>query len=168
MELWVLLTFKLKNDSRFSQSIEDLYHAWRWNSRLYYNPPCTDCNETLTMATTATAASASVGGGGGNVLSDKVSRALHVRTDTPAMRAALDALARLPDADGSTPASEAAGGGRGGGGGGASAPTIDAKSVRAAIEGDALRRALAFQSELRRLAADASELRRRVGDVAGV
>ena len=48
----------------------------------------------LTMSTAAPMASvaAPTGGSSNNVLSDKVNRALHVRTDTPAMRAALDAL----------------------------------------------------------------------------
>ena len=32
-----------------------------------------------------------------NILSSKVLRALEVRSDTPAMKAALDALAHLPD-----------------------------------------------------------------------
>ncbi|KAL7523007.1 hypothetical protein ACHAWF_000312, partial [Thalassiosira exigua] len=115
---------------------------------------------------------------GDHVLSDKVSRALRVRTDTPAMRAALDALAGLsPDDDEFRPSSKgrdergggsggragsAAGGGGGGGGGGG------VRSVRAAIERDALKRALEFEGELRRLAADASELRRRVDGVARV
>ncbi|KAL7468320.1 hypothetical protein ACHAXS_008621 [Conticribra weissflogii] len=114
------------------------------------------------------------GGGGnssgsGNVLSDKVNRALHVRTDTPAMRAALDALANLPSEDhfsgsivGGIGGSHSAGNANG-----SSAP-IDARSVRMAIERDALRRALQFQSELRRLAGDATVLRERVDRVAKV
>ena len=38
--------------------------------------------------------------GGSNILSAKVNRALSIRTDTPAMKAALDALASLPANDG--------------------------------------------------------------------
>ena len=98
------------------------------------------------------------GGGGNNVLSDKVSRALAVRTDTPAMLAALDALACLPADDND----DDDGGGVGG------IAVIDARSVRAAIERDALRRAVEFQSELRRLADDASALRERIDGVARV
>jgi hypothetical protein len=48
-------------------------------------------------------------------LSEKVARTLQVRTDTPAMKAALDALSRLPDAG-----------------------EMDSRSVRVAIERDAL------------------------------
>jgi hypothetical protein len=40
----------------------------------------------------------SASAGASSILSEKVQRALEVRTDTPAMKAALDALARLPDA----------------------------------------------------------------------
>lgn len=98
--------------------------------------------------------------GGTNVLSDKVSRALRVRTDTPAMRAALDALASLPtDIDDSYNHDTGDATGNGGSG------VIDARSVRAAIEKDALRSALEFQTELRRLADDATTLRVRVDNV---
>ena len=110
--------------------------------------------------TTATSGSS---GSNNNVLSDKVNRALHVRTDTPAMRTALDALSNLQasednDAFGSV---KKAGSGSGG-------AVIDAKSVRAAIEKDALRRALEFQTELQKLARDATKLRERVDNVAKV
>ena len=96
---------------------------------------------------------ATSGSGSNNVLSDKVNRALHVRTDTPAMRTALDALSNL---QGMKKA------GSGGGG------VIDAKSVRAAIEKDALRRALEFQTELQKLARESTKLRERVDNVAKV
>ena len=43
----------------------------------------------------ASAPASFASGSGDHVLSDKVSRALRVRTDNPAMRAALDALAGL-------------------------------------------------------------------------
>ena len=95
------------------------------------------------------------GSGSNNVLSDKVNRALHVRTDTPAMRTALNALSNLQ-------ASEDKKAGSGGGG------VIDAKSVRAAIEKDALRRALEFQTELQKLARESTKLRERVDNVAKV
>eukprot|EP00584_Thalassiosira_punctigera_P001332 CAMPEP_0172527940 /NCGR_PEP_ID=MMETSP1067-20121228/2473_1 /TAXON_ID=265564 ORGANISM="Thalassiosira punctigera, Strain Tpunct2005C2" /NCGR_SAMPLE_ID=MMETSP1067 /ASSEMBLY_ACC=CAM_ASM_000444 /LENGTH=900 /DNA_ID=CAMNT_0013311771 /DNA_START=50 /DNA_END=2752 /DNA_ORIENTATION=+ len=125
----------------------------------------------MAAAPTSAAAGTSRGGGGGgnNVLSDKVNRALHVRTDTPAMRAALDALANLPTDDDAALSiagkhrgvPQSSGTGRGGG-------VIDARSVRAAIEQDALRRALEFQKELQKLARDASTLRERVDNVAKV
>ncbi|KAL7552954.1 hypothetical protein ACHAWF_016209, partial [Thalassiosira exigua] len=48
----------------------------------------------------ASAPASFASGSGDHVLSDKVSRALRVRTDNPAMRTALDALAGLsPDDD---------------------------------------------------------------------
>ena len=108
------------------------------------------------MAAAPVAAPAAANGSN-NVLSDKVNRALHVRTDTPAMRAALAALANLSPDDHATDgrASSSSHGG-----------VIDARSVRAAIERDALRRALDFQAELRRLAGDATALRERVDAVA--
>ncbi len=126
------------------------------------------------MAEVSTPASTSLSGssGGNNVLSDKVNRALQVRTDTPAMRAALDALANL-----STDHEyyDIGGGGRGGtsrklssSGGGGSGGVIDAKSVREAIERDALRRALDFQKELQKLGRDATKLRERVETVSQV
>ena len=54
------------------------------------------------------------------------------------------------------------------GGSSASGGVIDARSVRAAIERDALRRALEFQGELQKLARDATKLRERVDNVAKV
>eukprot|EP00984_Skeletonema_dohrnii_P024177 scaffold13278_cov67-Skeletonema_dohrnii-CCMP3373.AAC.1 len=92
-----------------------------------------------------------------NVLSDKVNRALHVRTDTPAMKAALSALATLPSSSSTSSTTSNDNGG-----------VIDAKSVRAAIETDALRRALQFQTELQKLARDATILRERVDTVSRV
>ncbi|KAL7541087.1 hypothetical protein ACHAXR_012589, partial [Thalassiosira sp. AJA248-18] len=122
------------------------------------------------MATIAapTSPAATTGGGGGsnNVLSDKVNRALHVRTDTPAMRAALDALANLPSDDDTMLSIGGHVKHNNGGGGGSG--VIDARSVRAAIEKDALRRALEFQKELQKLARDATTLRERVDNVAKV
>ena len=80
-----------------------------------------------TMAAAPVAAPAAANGSN-NVLSDKVNRALHVRTDTPAMRAALAALANLSPDDHATDgrASSSSHGG-----------VIDARSVRATIERDA-------------------------------
>ena len=101
-------------------------------------------------------------GGGANILSDKVNRALSIRTDTPAMKAALDALASLPANDDDDYTGGGDGTWKAGGG------IIDARSVRAAIEKDALRHALEFQNELRRLANDATELRERVDNVVRV
>lgn len=126
----------------------------------------------LAVGSSPVSTSASGNSGSTNVLSDKVNRALQVRTDTPAMRAALDALANL-STDHEYEMISMSGGGVGGdasrksstsGGGG----VIDAKSVRAAIERDALRRALDFQKELQKLGRDATKLRERVETVAQV
>ena len=61
---------------------------------------------------------------------------MEVRTDTPAMKAALDALSGLPSSD-----------------------VMDSRSVRVAIEQDALHQALALQKELAALVKLVSELR---------
>ena len=101
---------------------------------------------------------------GSSILSDKVSRALEVRTDTPAMRAALEALSDLPPAPLHLggPSSGAGPGSSGGGGGGG---VIDARSVRVAIERDALRQALLFEEELRALVGTVADLRLSVSAV---
>ena len=116
----------------------------------------------IVVPPSAAAAPARGGNSSNNVLSDKVNRALHVRTDTPAMRAALDALSNLQVSEivGSASKNKA--------GSSSTTNVIDAKSVRAAIEKDALRRALEFQTELQKLARDATTLRERVDNVAKV
>mmetsp|Transcript_12120 Transcript_12120/g.22036 ORF Transcript_12120/g.22036 Transcript_12120/m.22036 type:complete len:87 (-) Transcript_12120:701-961(-) len=72
----------------------------------------------------------------------KVARALQVRTDTPAMKAALDALSRLPDAG-----------------------EMDSRSVRVAIERDALTQALSLQEELQTLVNTVKQLKQGVAVV---
>lgn len=79
---------------------------------------------------------------GSSILSEKVTRALEVRTDTPAMKAALDALSHLPS------------------------ESMDSRSVRVAIEQDALQQALLLQEELRALVTIVSSLRRGVSETA--
>ena len=66
--------------------------------------------------------------GASNILSEKVQRALDVRTDTPATKAGLDALACLPEAG-----------------------EMISRFVRVAIERDALQHALSLQEELQTL-----------------
>ena len=83
--------------------------------------------------------------GASNILSEKVQRGLQVRTDTPAMKAALEALARLPDSG-----------------------EMDSRSVRVAIERDALQQALLLQQELTTLLSTVSSLRQGVADVARI
>jgi hypothetical protein len=84
-----------------------------------------------------------------SILSAKVSRALEVRTDTPAMKAALDALAHLPDHHDDL-------------------FSVDSRSVRVAIEQDALQQALLLQEELRTLLDTVSQLRKGVSDTAAI
>jgi hypothetical protein len=107
-----------------------------------------------------------------NVLSDKVNRALSVRTDTPAMRAALSALASLPSQSSSSSTDVNTTSSKSNNSSAATATSsggiIDAKSVRAAIETDALRQALQFQVELQKLARDATILCERVDTVSRV
>jgi hypothetical protein len=80
-----------------------------------------------------------------NILSEKVSRALQVRTDTPAMKVALDALSHLH-----TPTS------------------IDARTVRAAMEQEALHQAQLLQEQLRELVETVQELRQGVAQTAAL
>ena len=89
------------------------------------------------------------GGGQNNILSSKVLRALEVRSDTPAMKAALDALAHLPDHQDDL-------------------LTVDSRSVRVAIEQDALHQALLLQDELRSLLQTVTQLRQGVSETAAI
>lgn len=84
-----------------------------------------------------------------NILSSKVLRALEVRSDTPAMKAALDALAHLPDHQDDL-------------------LTVDSRSVRVAIEQDALHQALLLQEELRSLLQTVTQLRQGVSETAAI
>ena len=101
-------------------------------------------------------------GGGDSVLSQKVGRALEVRSDTPAMLAALDALADLP----SYRHADTKGSGSGNGSGSAATAAIDPRTVRQAIEVDALRQARLLQTELSAMVETVAGLRVRIGDVA--
>ena len=89
------------------------------------------------------------GGGQNNILSSKVLRALEVRSDTPAMKAALDALSHLPDHQDDL-------------------LTVDSRSVRVAIEQDALHQALLLQDELRSLLQTVTQLRQGVTETAAI
>lgn len=82
-----------------------------------------------------------------SILAAKVARALEVRSDTPAMKAALDALSNLPDHQDES-------------------FTIDSRSVRVAIEHDALQQALLLQAELQKLLDTVGGMRQAVSDVA--
>lgn len=84
-----------------------------------------------------------------SILSAKVSRALEVRSDTPAMKAALDALAHLPDHQDDL-------------------FSVDSRSVRVAIEQDALQQALLLENKLSTLLETVSQLRKGVSDTAAI
>lgn len=84
-----------------------------------------------------------------SILSAKVSRALEVRSDTPAMKAALDALAHLPDHQDDL-------------------FSVDSRSVRVAIEKDALQQALLLQNELQSLLTIVGHLRQGVTETAAI
>lgn len=101
------------------------------------------------MASGAEPSSAAGGNSQDSILSAKVSRALEVRTDTPAMKAALDALAHLPDHQDDL-------------------FSVDSRSVRVAIEQDALQQALLLQGELKTLLDTVSSLRQGVTETASI
>ncbi len=84
-----------------------------------------------------------------SILSAKVSRALEVRSDTPAMKAALDALAHLPDHQDDL-------------------FSVDSRSVRVAIEKDALQQAILLQNELQSLLTIVGQLRQGVSETAAI
>lgn len=83
---------------------------------------------------------------GHSILSEKVARALAVRTDTVAMKAALDALAHLDH--------------------GTSGGAVDSRSVRTAMEQDALQQALVLQRALEGIVESVSALRQGCASVA--
>lgn len=147
------------------------------------------------MDTAAATPVASAGSNSMNILSDKVQRALQVRTDTPAMKAALEALGQLDNGGGvvgvigGTTSSS-------GGVGIAShshgkqtshnnsnsnnntsshllsvtttVTSLDARSVRHAIEYDALQQALLLQQNLSSLVTTIRELRQGISDCAAL
>lgn len=101
-----------------------------------------------------------------SILSKKVSRALEVRTDTPAMITALSALDSL--AASSTAAANKASSAVAVSSSGVAdnnSGIIDARSVRAAIEQDALQQALLLQDELRNLTDSIKYLKGCISDV---
>uniref|UniRef100_A0A7S3L8J5 Conserved Oligomeric Golgi complex subunit 6 C-terminal domain-containing protein n=1 Tax=Amphora coffeiformis TaxID=265554 RepID=A0A7S3L8J5_9STRA len=83
-----------------------------------------------------------------SILSDKVQRALQVRVDTPAMKAALEALGQLQDSSSDMDTFH----------------QLDARSVRHAIEYDALQQALLLQKELQNLRDKTRQLREGIAE----
>jgi hypothetical protein len=90
-----------------------------------------------------------------SILSEKVTRALQVRTDTPAMKAALDALSHLHTTEQQDVTNN-------------SYTTVDSRSVRVAIEQDALHQALLLQEELRTLLGTVQGLLEGVSETAAI
>lgn len=125
------------------------------------------------MAEVAVApAAAPAGTGGGTVLSERVARALQLRTDAPALRAALDALGQMAakeeedaEAASSSLASlpRADGGGRAGGGG---MGGLRDGGVRAAIERDALAQAEGLRDRVNEVLRQVRDLRADLGRAA--
>jgi conserved oligomeric Golgi complex subunit 6 len=84
-----------------------------------------------------------------NILAAKVARALEVRSDTPAMKAALESLSHLPDHQDDL-------------------FSVDSRSVRVAIEYDALQQALLLQRELQSLLETVGALRNGISETAAI
>ena len=117
-----------------------------------------------------------------SILSDKVQRALQVRTDTPAMKAALDALAHLGDKgttttersknnDGERKEADSDNNNNNNNSSSSSnseSVVVDSRSVRVAIEQDALQQALLLQAELQTLVHAVAALRQGVTDTATI
>ena len=101
---------------------------------------------------------------GNKILSQKVARALQVKTDTPAMTAALKAISNLtssPVVNSSHEKNVADDKKQRN----CDNKVIDARSVRAAIEQDALQQAILFQSELNNLLETVTHLKKSVMDI---
>jgi hypothetical protein len=103
-----------------------------------------------------------------NILTEKVQRALQVRTDTPAMKAALDALAHLGESHTTTAAAAAESDETKQGDEQEDTVVVDSRSVRVAIEQDALQQALLLQGELQKLVDTIVTLRQGVTDTASI
>ena len=84
-----------------------------------------------------------------NILAAKVARALEVRSDTPAMKAALESLSHLTDHQDDL-------------------FSVDSRSVRVAIEYDALQQALLLQQELQSLLKTVGALRNGISETAAI
>jgi len=84
-----------------------------------------------------------------SILAAKVSRALEVRSDTPAMKAALESLSHLADHQDDL-------------------FSVDSRSVRVAIEHDALQQALLLQQELQSLLDTVGAMRKGVAEAAAI
>lgn len=125
-------------------------------------------------------ASSSFAAAGDSILSEKVTRALQVRTDTPAMKAALDALALLSTTTSSVVASSSSIAAASLSSSSATTTPhlvntanntvmwIDSRSVRVVMEQDALQQALLLQEQLQQLVQQVTELRLGVTHIANI
>ncbi|GKY91298.1 hypothetical protein MPSEU_000102200 [Mayamaea pseudoterrestris] len=94
-----------------------------------------------------------------SILSEKVSRALQVRTDTPAMAAALEALGQIQSTgptSGTFSSSKQV----------SSTAVVDSRTVRAAMEQDALAQALQLQSQVKGLVQAVRDVREQISETA--
>ena len=116
--------------------------------------PTTRSHDTMlpTSATTASTSSSS----STSILSEKVQRALQIQTNTTAMKAALEALGQLSSSGSSSSSS----------GSSTKEFALDARSVRHAIEYDALQQALSLRHELTLLCDSLKELRQGISQTA--
>ena len=128
---------------------------------LLYNPSTsnshssTNSNTDNTTTTTTTTKNTNP-----SILSEKVARAVQVRTDTPAMKAALEALSHLAAVTTATTTATSSTS--------SSTTTIDSRSVRVAIEQDALHQALLLQDQLRYVVHTVRDLRASVAEIAAL
>lgn len=103
-----------------------------------------------------------------SILSEKVNRALQVRTDAPAMKAALDALAHLNDNDNDDNNNNDTKNNNTNESKQKELFSFDSRSVRVAIEHDALQQALKLKNELRSLVNTVQDLRQGVSETAEI
>jgi len=110
---------------------------------------------------------------GVNILSQKVSRALELRTDTPAMTSALDALAYLSATTATSSSSSGSATASGNPQQAASSravvsTVIDPKMVRSILEKDALNQALLYQNQLESLLRSIAEMKRGISNISAI
>ena len=120
-------------------------------------------------STPSAAAAAAASAPSASILTEKVQRALQVRTDTPAMKAALDALANLSGGSTTMSGSESKqDDDNNNNNNNDQFVVVDSRSVRVAIEQDALQQALLLQAELQTLVNTVATLRQGVTDTAAI
>jgi len=101
-----------------------------------------------------------------SILSEKVTRALNVRTDTPAMKAALEALSQLQLQQSQQQQQATTAASKDNNSHTHSLRMMDSRSVRTAIEQDALQQALKLQDALQDIVESVAQMRQRCSQVA--